>query len=67
MGGFAKRFSEALDEIESAAEEVGLSKRQLAAEAGCSPATLGRWRKKPPVTVRAVEKMQIAIAKRRQA
>jgi hypothetical protein len=59
------RFREQLDELEADAKAVGLTKRGLAEAAGVSPATLPRWRRKPPVTVRTVAKMQKAIDAKR--
>jgi DNA-binding transcriptional regulator YiaG len=53
-------FRAQLDEIEAAAKVEGLSKRDLAKAAGVSPATLPRWRRQSPATVRAMGKMQKA-------
>lgn len=66
MSKAERRFVRALDEIESAAREVGMSNRQLAAEASVSPATLGRWRKKPPATILTLAKMEKAVAAKKR-
>lgn len=67
MSKAERRFVKALDEIESAAREAGLSNRQLAQEANCSPATLLRWRKKPPATILTLAKMEQAVARKKRA
>ncbi|HKT54494.1 MAG TPA: hypothetical protein VJP88_08575 [Caulobacteraceae bacterium] len=67
MKGADTRFADDLRALEDRARKVGMSHRELAAAADCSPATLGRWKRRAPATIRVLTRMEQAVAERERA
>lgn len=59
---FDKVFSRALDKLVADAKAAGLSMNDVAKAASTSSATPYRWRKKAPLSVETLARMQTVVA-----
>lgn len=60
-GPFQDEYLRRLDEIESRGRECGLTLTHICREAGVARATPDRWRKRPPLSVALVDRLEAVV------
>ena len=63
----ATQFRAAIDAVENAARELGVTMADLCESVGISRATPPRWKRSTPATIAALQKLQDEVARRRRA
>lgn len=66
MVDFERTFADTVEELERDAKRVGLTQEAMAAAGQCSSATIRRWKRRSPETVKIVARIQAAIEAKRQ-
>lgn len=66
LGPFQTEFLSRLDAIESRGKAVGLTLTHICREAGTARATPDRWRKRPPLSVVLIDKLEAVVAQAEQ-